>query len=175
MKSHGDRRSLAAIALWVFLSSIFSSFFSVAWPTILPELPDGGWYIFLNRVVPGLVSRIERREEKKKRDRQEESGCCKQGGGASAGSTWNAQSRPRLAKGENETIGIDSWLEGWDTIQFARSRLVSINFDAKVKREEKTSLEIVGRCGLCGDKAHGWEKTKQKGKSTVCWNEFQRR
>ena len=174
MKSHGDRRSLAAIALWVFLSSIFSSFFSVAWPTILPELPDGGWYIFLNRVVPGLVSRIERREEKKKRDRQEESGCCKQGGGASAGSTWNAQSRPRLAKGENETIGIDSWLEGWDTIQFARSRLVSINFDAKVKREEKTSLEIVGRCGLCGDTAHGWEK-KQKGKSTVCWNEFQRR
>ena len=111
--------------------------------------------------MPGLVSRIERREEKKE---QEESGCCKQGGGASAGSTWNAQSRPRLAKGENETIGIDSWLEGWDTIQFARSRLVSINFDAKVKREEKTSLEIVGRCGLCGDKAHGWKKKTKREK-----------
>ena len=68
--------------------------------------------------MPGLVSRIERREEKKKRDRQEESGCCKQGGGASAGSTWNAQSRPRLAKGENETIGIDSWLERGGGIRF---------------------------------------------------------
>ena len=59
---------------------------------------------------------------------------------------------------------------GWDTIQFARSRLVSINFDAKVKREEKTSLEIVGRCGLCGDTAHGWEKkTKREKHCLLKW------